>query len=100
VEVQMGSTLTKGDGIDAITAGDLLHQLTGIAHGQPPGFSLLGFEGQRPTAMAATVQQQPARQRSWVRMVTEQPKLSAADLIPLATRRILVQAADAAGFSH
>ena len=33
VEVQMGSTLTKGDGIDAITAGDLLHQLAGIAHG-------------------------------------------------------------------
>ena len=33
VEVQMGSTLTKGDGIDAITAGDLLHHLTGIAHG-------------------------------------------------------------------
>ena len=57
----MGSTLTKGNGINAITAGDLLHQLTGVAHSQPPGFSLSGFEGQRPTAMAKTVQQQPAR---------------------------------------
>ena len=83
MQVQVLSTFTEGNRIDPITSGERLHKRTGVANSSPPVSGLLVVEINRTRNAPNTVKKQPAGQRRWIGMMTQDPESVALNLIAL-----------------
>ena len=81
MKVKVPSAFTKSNGIDPVAAGERLHQRRGLLHHQSPLDRLLGLKVAGAVQVTNSIQQTPSQQRSWIRMMAEDPTVIAPNLM-------------------
>ena len=98
MQVKVLGSLSKRDGIDALTSGDLLHKMACIPYSTAPigGFFLRKIHG--PRTVPQGIQQKPAGEGCWIGVVAQQPEARSLNLETLSGDGVGMQLTDGAVF--
>jgi len=94
MKVQVSGTFSESNGIDPVTTCDPSDQLGGPLHHTPPLAGFISAEVDGASAVSPRIKQTPTEQRSRQRVMSQQPEITAPDLMGSQLGIIAVKSTD------